>query len=132
MGTVELVVAVAGHDQGRHRLHPAGQQPQDVQRRLVGPVHVLEDEHGRGPRPQFVRERRHHLIRHRTTRDDRLELAAGPLGDLQQRPQRAWCEERIAGPPKDPRKLAGRFAEPPQKRRLADPCLAADQQQLPM
>jgi hypothetical protein len=131
MRTVQLVVAVAGHDQGRHRLHPAGEQPQDVERRLVRPVHVFEDEHGRDPRAQLPRERRHHLVRHRTTLDDRLELAAGPLGDGDERPERARREERFAGAPEDPRRSAVLFAEPPHERRLADARLAADQQDMP-
>jgi len=131
MGAVELVVAVGGHDQDRHRLHPAGEQPQDVQGRLVRPVHVLEDEHGRGRRPQLAGQRRHHRMRHRAPGHDRLQLAAGPLGDLQQRAEGARREQRIAGAPQDPRRLAALVAEPPHERGLADPCLAAHQQQLP-
>ena len=41
MRRVELIVAVAGDDEDWHRLHPAGQQPEDVERRLVRPVQVL-------------------------------------------------------------------------------------------
>jgi hypothetical protein len=131
MGAVERVVAVGGHDQGRHRLHPAGQQPQDVEGRLIRPMHVLEDEHRRGPRPQFVRQRRCHLVRHRPTLHDRLELTPRPFGDTEERPKRTGREERIAGAPEDPRRLAALFAEPPHERCLADPGLAADQQDLP-
>jgi hypothetical protein len=131
MGAVERVVPVAGHDQGRQRLHPAGQQPQDVQGRLVGPVHVLEDEHRRAPCAELVRQRRHHLVGHRPTLDHRLELAAGRLGDAQERPERTRREQRVAGPPEDPPRLAAGFAEPPEERCLADPGLAADQQDPP-
>jgi len=127
MGTIERVVAVAGQDQGRQGLHPAGQQPQDVEGRLVRPVHVLEDEHGRGPCAQLMRERRRHLVRHRPTRDDRLEFTPGPISDVEERPERTGREERVAGAPEDPCRLAAGFAEPPHEGRLADPCLAADQ-----
>jgi hypothetical protein len=131
MGTVEPVVAVAGHDQGRHRLHPAGQQPQDVEGRLIRPVHVLEHKHRRGPRAQLVRQRRHHLVRHRPTRHDRLDLTPRPFGDTEKRPQRARREQRVAGTPEDPHRLAALVAEPPHEGRLADPGLAPDQQHLP-
>jgi hypothetical protein len=131
MRAVELIIAVAGHHQRRHRLHPAGEQPQDVQGRLVGPVHVLENEHARDPRAQLLGQRRHHRVGHRATRHDRLQLAAGRLGDLQERPERARREERVAGAPEDPPRLAAPLAEPPQEGRLADPGLAADQQHLP-
>ena len=42
MPAVELVVAVAGHEQRGHGRDAAAQQPQHVERRGVGPVHVLE------------------------------------------------------------------------------------------
>jgi hypothetical protein len=131
MRAVELVVAVGGHDQGRHRLHPAGEQQQDVQGRLVGPVHVLEHEDRRGPRAQLPGERRRHLVRHGAARDDRPELAAGPLGDRQQRAERARGEQRVAAAPENPRRSAVLFAEAPHQRGLADPRLAADQQHVP-
>jgi hypothetical protein len=78
-----------------------------------------------------VRERRHHLVRHRTTLDDRLELATGSLGDGEQRPERIRREQRVAGAPEDPGRLAALLAEPPHEGRLADPRLAADQQDMP-
>jgi hypothetical protein len=131
MRAVELVVAIADDHQRRHRLHPAGEQPQDVERRLVRPVHVLEHEHGRDPRAQLARQRHHHRVRHRTTLNDRLQLAPGGLGNLDQRPERARREERVASAPEDPRRPAALLAEPPQEDRLADPGLAADQQHLP-
>jgi hypothetical protein len=79
----------------------------------------------------LVRERRHHLVRHRATLDDRLELATGPLGDGEQRPERTRREQRVAGAPEDPRRPAALLAEPPHEGRLADPRLAADQQDMP-
>jgi hypothetical protein len=94
-------------------------------------VHVLEHEHGGRPPAQLAGERRHHLVRHRPTLQDRPELAAGLVGDGQQRPEGAAGEQRVAAAPEDPRRPAGRLAESPQQRRLADPGLPADQQDLP-
>jgi transposase-like protein len=80
------------------------------------------DRHG----PEILRP----LVRHRATLDDQPELAAGSLGDVEQRPERARGEERVASAPEDPRRSAALFAEPPDQRRLADACLAANQQDL--
>ena len=43
MDTVEFVVPVARQEESGHRLDPARHQPQNVERRLVCPVDVLED-----------------------------------------------------------------------------------------
>ena len=130
MRRVELIVAVAGDDEGWHRLHPAGEQPEDVERRLVRPVQVLEDEDCRGAFAQLVREGRHHVV-WRTALHDRLELAADGLSNGDERPERTWREKRVAGAPKDPGRLAVHFAELPHEGRLADTCFTADQQDLP-
>jgi hypothetical protein len=110
---VELVVAVAGDDQGRNRLNSAGKQSQHVERRLVRPMHVLEHEDGWSACPQFAHERRDDLVRLHATRYDLLELAAGAIGDLEQWTERARGEQRIAAAPEDPRRLAALFAEAP-------------------
>jgi hypothetical protein len=94
-------------------------------------VHVLEDEDGRGPRAQLVRQRRHHLVRFPTTLHDRLELTPGPFGDTEERPERTRREQRVTGTPEDPHRWAALLAEPPHEGRLADPGLPADQQDLP-
>ena len=54
---VEFVVAVGGDHERRQRLDPARQQPDDVERRLVGPVQVLEHD-DRGPSAARPRARR--------------------------------------------------------------------------
>ena len=72
IGDVELVVAVAGDDERGHRLDPAGEQAEDVERRLVGPVHVLEHEDGRAPSAAAPRaSAADDLVRHRAPLDER-------------------------------------------------------------
>jgi hypothetical protein len=89
---VELVVAVAGEDEGGHALDLAGQQAQHVERRLVGPVEVLEHEHGRAPPGQLPHERAGDLVRPGFPGDELLELAAGQLRDVEERSERTRGE----------------------------------------
>ena len=44
-GPVELVVAIAHDEHGAHPLESACDEPEDVERRLVGPVDVLQEQH---------------------------------------------------------------------------------------
>jgi predicted nucleotidyltransferase len=129
MGAVDLVVAVAGENERGDRLEPSRQQPEDVERRLVGPVDVLEDEDRRRRGRQLAGERGRHLVWPRAGLDEALELAARPLGDLEQRPERSRSEEGIAGAPEDSRRVAVLVAEAPQQRRLPTAGLAADEHQ---
>jgi len=86
---VELVVAVAGENEGGNALHLARQQAQHVERRIVGPVEVLEHEHGRAPAGQLTDERARDLVRAGLPGDELLELATGHLGDVEERTERA-------------------------------------------
>ena len=47
MAAVQLVVAVGQDDQRRRAANPPAQIFEQIERRRIGPVHVLEDEHGR-------------------------------------------------------------------------------------
>jgi hypothetical protein len=48
MGAIDLVVAIGRQHERGERLDTAAEQSQDVERRLVGPVQVLEhDDAGR-------------------------------------------------------------------------------------
>jgi hypothetical protein len=82
LGTIELVIAITGQDQGRDRADPSRQHRDHVERRLVGPMHVLEHDHRRHPASELPQQRRRHLVRLRRARDELLELAADRLGDV--------------------------------------------------
>ena len=56
------------------------------------------------------------------------ELAAGVLGDVHQRAQRARREQRVAGAPEHARRRALLGCERAHERRLSDTRLAADEQ----
>ena len=76
MGAVELLVAVAGDDERRHRFGPAGHQPQHVKRRLVRPMDVLEHQDRRRRRLELAQQRCRDVVRLRPPFDVILELAA--------------------------------------------------------
>ena len=130
MATVELVVSIGGEDERRNSLDLPGEQPQHVERRLVGPVHVFEDEHGGLPL-QLTHEPCCDLIGSGSARQELRELAAGVLGDLEHRSQRPRGEERIASPPEDPHRASARVAESPHERALAHSSFAADEHDAP-
>src|SRR5204862_7279931 len=93
---LELVVTVRTEDERRERLQPAAEQPQDVERRLVGPVEVLEHEDRRGAAAQLLGQRRDELMRQHVVRDHVLQLRKG-----EQRTERTLREQRIAIPPEN-------------------------------
>ncbi len=103
---VELVVAVGREYERRRTAHPPAEHTHDVERRLVGPVDVLQDEHERPPTVTRAEERGSDRVR--TTSVDRLGDRARCLGgDLEDRPERRRREEGVAGAPED----RGGFAE---------------------
>ena len=131
MGAIELVVAVAGEDERGHALDLARQQAQHVERRLVGPMEVLEDEDGWAPPGQLADERAGDLVRPGLARDELLELAAGHLGDVEERAERARREQALARTPEDARRVAAPIAERAQQDRLAGARLAPDEDHRP-
>ena len=128
---VELVVAVAGQDERGHGLDLACQQAHHVERRLVGPVEVLEHENGGASAGQLADERAGDLVRPSVARDELLELAARQFGYVEQGAQRARREQRRAGAPEDPRRVAPLIAELPNQSGLADARLAPDEDHRP-
>ena len=120
-----LVVAEGDERERGHALHPAPEQAQHVERALVGPVDVLEHEHGAGRLAQGVQQGGDEHGRPRAGRDDLLQLAAGGVGDVEQRAERPRRVQRVARAPQD---LAA-LGELAHERGLADAGLAADQDQ---
>jgi len=55
MTRVELIVAIRDSDEGRHRVDPAAEQLEHIQRRLVRPVDIFEN-HDCGLRAQRARQ----------------------------------------------------------------------------
>ena len=90
-------------------------------------MQVLEHEHRRRSAPQLADEGAHDVVGLGAGGHDFRELAAGELGDVEQRPQRTRREQRLAGTPEKPRPVAVLFAEPPQERGLSYSGLTGNQ-----
>ena len=129
---VEVVVAIRGDDQGGRRLDLPREQPQDVEGGLVGPVQVLEHQHGRCSARELAQQCRRHLVRSRAARGDLGEVATCVFGHVEQRTQGARREQRVARAPQDPRRSPVLVGEPPGERRLARAGLAGDEHEPPL
>ena len=125
MNPIELVVPVGREHEQRRLPQLAREQPQHVERRLVRPVHVLDNDDRRRARPRQPEERGDH--RGRALIDRGLELAAGLLGDIEERPQRPRREQRVTAAPQHARRTARLRAECTNSRRLAHPGLPGDE-----
>ena len=126
----QLVVAVGQHEHGRQLGDPAGQVPQHVQRGLVGPVHVLDDQHGRVPGPVQLgraarRARASRSPPSRSARASPVPTAADQVAERPEGPRRA-PGRRSSRPAAAPRPAAAR-APPATRLDLPMPGLAADE-----
>ncbi len=124
MRSAEPVVAEARGDDRRRALDPAREQAEQVERRLVGAVDVLEHEERRPLRCELAEERVGELVGPGVAAQRVGQLAADAAGDLDERAQRPRRLERDAAAPED----AGRMradGHAAQERGLADPRFAA-------
>ena len=125
---VEAVVAIRADDE-RRDIHPAAEQPQHVERRLVAPVQVFDHEHRRLLR-ELVAQHREHLRRlDGGTEDVRERIAL--RGDVEQRPERAGSRERVTGSGEHASMRLEPRAEGADERGLAGAGLAADEDDPP-
>ncbi len=120
----ELVVAEARCHDRRRALDPAREQPEQVERRLVGAVDVLEHEERRRLGCELAQERVGELVRPGVSAQRVGQLAADAARDLDERAQRPRRLERDAAAPEDAGGMRpdGHAA---QERRLADAGLAS-------
>ncbi len=113
----ELVVP-AGHDgEAAGGPHAAGQQHDEVQRGLVGPLQVLDDEQ-RGPGAQLVEQHGQHLVDRRPASHDLGQRAGGVRRQVGERTERSGGEEALA--PTRPHADAGVVSGLIDERTLAD------------
>ncbi len=107
-------------------MDPATEQPDDIERRLIGPVHVLEHE-DRRPTTELVGEHRGDLMRPGAAANELIELATRRVRDLEQGAERARRQQSVAGAPEDPRRTSTLVAETPQECCLAGPGFTANE-----
>jgi hypothetical protein len=88
-------------------------------------VQVLQHEQRR--RATQLRQQRHrHFVGPGTALDHALQLTAGLPSDVQERPKRAWGEQRIAAAPQHSMRALLLGADGARQRRLADACLTRE------
>jgi hypothetical protein len=132
MGPVHLLVAIGDGEQQWQRAHTPADEPHDVERRLVGPVQVLQNQDGRALGLELGQQRRSDIMGLGTAIQLRLQVAVGGARDVQQRPQWARGEQWVTRGPQRPHRPGQRAAEGAQERRFADPGLAAHEDQPPV
>ena len=88
---------------------------------------VLEQENRRRAPPELARQLHHDLLWPRTRCQEHAELATRGFGNVEQRTERAWSEQRVAGSLQNARRSTSLVAETPHEQRLADARLTADQ-----
>jgi hypothetical protein len=127
MARPDLVVAVRRDDERTRAADPPHEEAQHVQRAVVGPLQVVDDENG-GPGRECVEDRREHLVREGPGSEHLRNPAAQLDGGVVQRAERPRRPQWIAGAPGDGGVAAVEAVdEGPHQRRLADARLAADQ-----
>jgi hypothetical protein len=129
---VNLVVAAGQHDQRAGLLDPPGGVAEHVERRVVGPVEILDHEHGGRPCGELLEQAAEHRV-HRLPvgqRGGERALAAG--GRVAQRAERARRHQVVAGGEQHARPHAHVGGEGAHQGRLADPRLARHEDQLPL
>jgi hypothetical protein len=126
MARIELVAH--GEDEHRaDRLHASRRVAEDVERGVVGPVDVLDDEHRRALLGQLLQQRGEHQVRGLVLGQRRRERAVGPRRGVAQRPEGARGDEVVARRHEDPRLAADLGDQRPHEARLADARLARDE-----
>jgi hypothetical protein len=115
---------VGQHEQQRQRADAAGQEPHEVQGRLVAPVQVL-DHQGARPGLQRVQHGGEDLVLDAGLAEHGRHLWPELAGDVAERAERARCAQRVAHAPQHRhRRLSDELAE---KDGLADPGLPGEQ-----
>src|SRR6266702_2383503 len=97
----EPVVAIRRDRQGRDAAQPTSEKPNQVERRLVGPVDVLDHHDGQPPGHVDLPEQRAEegLARRAAAVAHGKQLAAQPRRDVEQRTERARGEHAVAHSP---------------------------------
>ena len=103
MRPLQLVGPVGDYNERAELLDPPSEQAEEVERCVVGPVDVLDDDDGLIPGAQFVDERRECRPRVLACRDDLLEASADLRSDVDERSERARSTQPVAPADQDPR-----------------------------
>ena len=125
---LQLVVAIGRDHQRRHRRHAAAEQLHQIERRLVGPVQILQHDDRRTA--QRTPQRHEHLTGGCPTLGQLGQLAADLGRDVEQRPERPRREQRLTAPGEHRHRRVP-LAEGAHQRGLPGARLPGQQHQLP-
>ena len=127
MRRLELALAIRDHDECTNRLGPPRDQANDVERRLVGPVHVLDHRDRRLHGAHFLEQRQEDGMRllALVTRKQGMHPPGSPPCRPEDRAAAASRARRT--PPTARASRVPRLAEPAHQRALADARLARDE-----
>ena len=132
MLVVHLVVAIADGQHHAQPVQPAAEELEKIERGVVGPVRILDDQHrGHGMAGAAVEHQLEDLVPVGGLRDRAREVAADLAGDVLQRRQRMGREQSFAAAPQHARLLVVCRRELPKQGCLADPGLAGHQGNAP-
>ena len=126
MARIELVAGRQDEDRA-DGLDAARRVAEHVERGVVGPVDVLDDEDGRALLGQLLQQRGEDAIDRALVGQRGRQRAAAPGRRVVQRPQRARRDEVVARRHEDPRLGAQALDQRAHEARLADARLAGDQ-----
>jgi hypothetical protein len=124
----QALVPERGDQQQRQAAQPPAEEAQQVQRRLVGPVHVLDDDPQPGTGGQLPQQGREQRVAMHAGGHRGAQLTAQAVGEVEQRPERARGEQAVARTP-GPLRVGQLGLELLEQRRLADAGLTRDQHQ---
>ena len=126
---VELVVAAGEHEQRPERPDPPGGECQHVERGVVGPVDVLDHEHGRDLARQLAQQGGEHAVDRRAVGQRRRQRPVRLERDVMQRTERARRHQVVAR--REQHAPGGLGRERADEAGLADPGLPHQQDDRP-
>jgi len=124
----DLARAEGEHDERRERDDAAPEDRDCIERRVVGPVHVLEDEHC-GPRRELelFDQEALQIVRGGAVGEGTLERCRDGADQVAQRPEGSRDRQVVAAAEQHPGTRLETADERRYERRLADPRLAGDE-----
>ena len=127
VGVAKLIVAIARQHQDAKRVDPAAKQSEDIERRLIRPMKVLDNEHRRRTVCHLLGERGNHLVRKTAAVHKLLEPSTREVRDINKRAERSRGEQPLTRAPQDPGWRRLLLAEPPHERGLPNASLTPDE-----
>ena len=123
----QLVVAVGRDHERMDAVDPACDDSKDVQSRLVGPMQVLQHENCGRIQTELFHEDGGDAVRDRPRPDALVQLPACAFCDIDERPKRTRCEERVTSTDEKSRSSPALLAEALDERRLPNSRLTIDE-----